>query len=76
MSRPLKIALLGLAIAALAGCGEKDQITDRSAKLPDAEPWSSGGHHMAAGWKQGDQASWEQQIRTRNQVQNEYARIR
>ncbi|HWH84400.1 MAG TPA: hypothetical protein VNU71_19390 [Burkholderiaceae bacterium] len=67
---------LGLSLAA---CGEKPQtLGDAPAKKADAEPWAvtdaANPAFRAAGWKGGDQAAWEQQIRQRNQAQNDYAR--
>ena len=68
--------VLGLS---LAGCGEKPQVLGGApSKKVDAQPWaaSDGANpaFRAAGWKGGDQAAWEQQIRQRNQAQNDYAR--
>jgi hypothetical protein len=69
-------AALGVSLAA---CGDKPQTLDASAKKPDAEPWTlseaATPAFNAAGWKSaGDKAAWEQQIRQRNQAQNDYAR--
>ncbi|MBI3367639.1 MAG: hypothetical protein HY021_04060 [Burkholderiales bacterium] len=73
-----RILLLGIAAAlvgALAGCGEKPQT---AATHKSDEKASAGSHGNAAysapGWKAGDQASWEQQMKDRSQGQNEYAR--
>ena len=70
--------LIASGLLALAGCGEKTQALDASARKPDAQPWSvaSGAEpaFMAAGWKAGDKAAWEEQIRKRNQAQNDYVR--
>ena len=69
------VALLALSLAA---CGEKPQTMDVSAKKADAEPWTvsdaANPAFRAPGWKDGDKAAWEQQIRQRNQAQNDYAR--
>jgi hypothetical protein len=70
-----RIATL-LALAALAAllgaCGEKPQTAGRKS---DALA-SSGANaaYTAPGWKPGDQASWESQMRNRSQNQNEYSR--
>ena len=37
-------------------------------------PRGGGRIYVATGYKPGDQAAWEQQLRTRAQAQNEYAR--
>lgn len=62
----------------LAACGEKPQTMDASARKVDAEPWTTSDAanpaYTAAGWKSGDKAAWEQQIRQRNQAQNDYLR--
>jgi len=65
-------ALLGLALL-LGACGEKPQTA--SARKSDGKPWeSTSGAYLAEGWKAGDQAAWEQQLRQRAQNQNEYSR--
>ena len=65
-------ALLGLAVT---GCGEKAQ-TAGAAKKVDAKAWeSSQTAYPATGWKGGDQAAWEAQMRLRAQGQNEYSRV-
>jgi hypothetical protein len=73
MSRRLMTCLAALAIGALAACTEKPQTASHKA---DAPP-SSGAvaSFTAPGWKAGDAASWEKQISTRAQGQNDYARI-
>ena len=44
-------------------------------KKPDAKAWEANSSpYVATGYKPGDQAAWEQQLRTRAQAQNEYAR--
>jgi len=56
----------------LAAC-EKAQ-TAPSARKPDTKPWDAAQNaFVAPGWKAGDQASWEAQIRKRADNQNEYA---
>jgi len=66
---------LSLAAAALllTACGEKLQTA--GTKKLDAKPWEGGQiGYAVAGWKAGDQASWEQQLKARSQGQNEYSR--
>jgi hypothetical protein len=62
-----------LAAAALAGCGDKAQTaTQRKA---DDKPWDMAATgYQAQGFKSGDAAAWEQQLKTRAQSQNEYNR--
>lgn len=76
MKRALLSSLLAAALlAALAGCGEKPQ-TLGSAKAHGSPLYNgTGSAFMAPGWKPGDQASWEQALRTRNQNQNDYSKV-
>lgn len=65
-------ALLALALAA-AGCTEKPQTTTRKADTPASQ--GAANPFVAEGWKPGDAASWEQQMKHRAQHgQNEYSR--
>lgn len=68
--------ILAAAVAALAGCGEQPQ-TLQSNSRPDTEAFQGTGMpFVVPGWKQGDKASWEQQLKTRTQQgQNDYARV-
>ena len=68
---------IGMALFALAvtGCGETVQTATGGKKKPDSKAWESSQNTYAAeGWKGGDQAAWEAQMRLRAQGQNEYAR--
>jgi hypothetical protein len=69
----------GLICAAVAmllvGCGERAQTS--VARKADSQSWQGAapGPYAAAGWKAGDAASWEQQLRSRTLYgQNEYSR--
>jgi len=75
--RPL---LLLAAAVAVAGCMEVEQTATPAKQgkyqgKPDTYPWSN--QPLAAGpqWKQGDRASWEEQIKNRQLGQHEYRRI-
>jgi hypothetical protein len=74
-----RASLLIAAVAALglAGCAERDQTA--SGIKSDAHAFSGTDRpqpFMAAGWKQGDRASWEQHMKVRTQGgQNEYVKI-
>ncbi len=58
------VAALGLVLAA---CGEKPQAM--GGVRQDAAPYTGTGTAYAVpGWKQGDKASWEQQLRARTQT--------
>jgi outer membrane biogenesis lipoprotein LolB len=70
-------ALLGMLAATLllSACAEKAQVA--ATKQRDARPWQglAAGQAADAGWKAGDQAAWEEQLRMRAQRgQNEYTR--
>ena len=77
MSAALKIGGLALVLL-LAACSEKSQALGGPARKADTAAWgpSEGAKpgFAAAGWKGGDKAAWEAQIRMRNQAQNDYAR--
>ncbi|MBL0420105.1 hypothetical protein JI739_07065 [Ramlibacter sp. AW1] len=63
------------ALALLAGCSEEPQ-TASGVKSDTPNYAGTGQPYALSDWKQGDKASWEQQLRTRNQTQNEYVRVR
>lgn len=75
MTGALRVALALGAAAMLSACGEQPQ--ERSAGAKSGQPsWQGAGNpHVVEGWKPGDQASWEEQMRRRAQGQNEYSRI-
>ena len=65
-------------VIALAACTEKPQVLGESGRKVDAAPWSVSDSakpgFAASGWKGGDKAAWEAQLRARNQAQNDYVR--
>nr|WP_316640322.1 hypothetical protein [uncultured Roseateles sp.] len=66
--------LLMLSLGLLAACGEKPQNLTQS-KKPDAPAYSGAAKVYTVGsWTAGDKTSWEQQLRARNQKQNDYSR--
>jgi len=77
----MRALLVVAALLALAACGEREQVAagERTYQgKPDAKPWESGPPPAAlrgGTWKQGDRASWEDQIRTRTLAQHEDRRI-
>lgn len=81
MSRPgsfvrAGVLVLGVSLM-LTACAEKPQTA--SGKKSDAQAFAGSSGNAAfnaPGWKAGDQAAWEQQIKARNQAQNEYTRTR
>jgi hypothetical protein len=76
-------ALLVVAMVGAAGCMEVDQNSggQKQGKYqgkPDGKPWDNDPLALGGGnvkWTKGDKTSWETQIRTRNNGQNEYKRI-
>ena len=78
LARGLFVAATAAAVLALTGCGEKAQTMKGDSKKSDAEPWTTSSSANAAfaapGWKGGDRAAWEEQMRQRNQAQNDYVR--
>lgn len=71
------LALAAIAVLNMQGCGEREQTLVRRGGH-DASTWSASAAanpaFKAPGWTPGDQASWEGQIRRRNQAQNDYSR--
>jgi hypothetical protein len=65
--------LAALALS-LAACGERQQTAQT--RKSDVKPSEGGANpaYAAPGWKAGDQASWDEQMRNRAQGQNEYSR--
>ena len=75
MKRSLTLMAILAAAAALSACGEKPQTLQSGVKA-DAQAFQGTGMPYAVpGWKQGDKASWEQQVKTRAQGQNEYTKV-
>ena len=68
--------MLAVAAFALAACGEKPQSMKESAKQDTAAYQGTGMPFAAPGWKAGDKAGWEAQLKTRAQnSQNEYNKV-
>jgi hypothetical protein len=74
--RRISIVLGCVAALGLAACSEKPQQTAGAKVKGSAPAWQGAkDEFVAPGWKAGDQASWEAQMRERGKGQNEYARI-
>lgn len=73
----MRAFLIGVTAVLLAACGEVDQATTEDRYMPDAEPWkgASNAVYTAKGWTPGNKTEWENQVRTRGQLQNEYNRV-
>lgn len=74
----MRRASLGLVMAvfALVACGEKPQTAAGGQRKAGTPAWQGTGNaaFAANGWKAGDAAAWETQMRKRAQGQNEYSR--
>ena len=66
--------LLSCAVFVLAACGEKTAGAAKKSDTPAFQGSTGASAYSASGWKAGDQAAWEQQMRNRSQGQNEYSR--
>ena len=72
MSKPAAILLSALWV--LAACTEKPQTA--TAPKADELAWQAPVQsYLAPGFKPGDKAQWESQLRNRGQLQNEYTRV-
>ncbi len=80
-----KFLLVGAALFAvlgLAGCGEQEQVVvykqGKYQGKPDTRPWENeptASLYTTSKWAKGDKTSWENTLKSRNQNQNEYARV-
>jgi hypothetical protein len=84
MTRIFILVAAVVATVSLAACGEREQTlgpvkgdaTAYSGSSADGGN-TAGTAFTAPGWKPGDKASWEQQMRTRTQnTQNEYNKVK
>lgn len=66
---------IAMTVALLAACGDKPQTM--AAPRSDTPAFTgTGSAFMAPGWKAGDKAAWEQQLKARQQnTQNDYSRM-
>ena len=69
------LALLLVTAAALAACTEQPQ-TLRSGVRSDTPAYQGpSSAFTVGGWKPGDRTSWDQELKTRAQFQNEYSKV-
>ena len=72
---PPSACLSPAALLGLAACGEKPQSL-QTVKQDTASFQGTGMPYVTPGWKPGDKASWEAQLKTRTQNgQNDYAKV-
>ncbi|HJV97427.1 MAG TPA: hypothetical protein VJ608_15395 [Albitalea sp.] len=76
MNKLLWVSMVLVAGLGLAACGEQAAGSSR-VKKSDAKAWEGANDpYVASGWSAGDRSSWESQLRTRSQSQNEYNRVK
>lgn len=72
----MRVLLIGLSVILLVACGEKSQSQADARKVSGSHPWQGARNsYVEKGWSPGDKASWETQLRTRAQNQNEYVKV-
>lgn len=72
----IRVLVLVAAAFTLAACGERQQELRGSVKQDTAAFQGTGKPYVAGGWKAGDKASWEGQLKTRTQAgQNDYNKV-
>ena len=73
-----RAAVLVLAMLVFGACAERVQTAEAGRKKVDAAAWTTSDAanpaFTAPGWKVGDKTAWEEQLRKRNQAQNDYVR--
>ncbi|MDO8319927.1 membrane lipoprotein lipid attachment site-containing protein [Rhodoferax sp.] len=70
-----KIIFAVVLVAGLSACGDQPQALETSTK-DSAAYTGTGKAFVNQDWKQGDKASWESQLKARNQYgQNDYTRM-
>ncbi|MEO6408393.1 MAG: hypothetical protein ABIO45_06520 [Burkholderiaceae bacterium] len=73
-----RAAGLVLIMLVFSGCAERVQTAEAGRKKVDTAAWITSDAatpaFTAPGWKVGDKAAWEEQLRKRNQAQNDYVR--
>jgi len=70
------VLVLSLAALALAACAEREQTA--SGIKSDAAPFNGTNKQppfTATGWRPGDRANWEQQLKVRTNGQNDYVKV-
>ena len=71
-----QILIVIAATFVLAACGEKPQQMKDSPKQDTSAFQGTGTPFAAPGWKAGDKAAWEAQLKTRTQNgQNDYTKV-
>lgn len=69
----MRAFLVCCSVTLLAGCSEPDQSQAAARSANDVHASQGADEtYMVKGWARGDKAAWQNQIRARNQSQNEY----
>ena len=77
MKLVITVMAMTAAVAALSACGDKPQALQSGVKVDSQAFQGTGMPFAVQGWKQGDKASWEQQVKNRTQqTQNEYNKVK
>jgi hypothetical protein len=80
----VRVVLAAVLVAfGLAACGEREQVVEQQSEKRyqgkrDSKPWDSApavAELRGGTWTKGSQASWEDQIKTRQLGQHEHKRI-
>lgn len=75
MKTPMFLCAAAVLALGLSGCTEDPQTANP--RKSDTHAWQGTRNaYVVPGWTAGDKASWDEQMRTRAQAQNEYARVR
>ncbi|MBU3599519.1 hypothetical protein ICN28_03195 [Polynucleobacter sp. 30F-ANTBAC] len=71
-----KISLIGLMASAfaLSACSEQPQGVVAAKKGDEKATVAADNKYVVPGWTSGDQVSWEKQLKTRSQGQDEYVK--
>ena len=76
MKHAWHLSVLLASAVAISACGESTS-GNKSTKKADGKAWEGAGPtYAASGWKPGDKASWDEQMRVRVQLQNDYSRAK
>jgi hypothetical protein len=77
--KPVFAFLILVFVSGITGCGEREQVIEQQSEKRyqgkrDTQPWDNAplaAEFRGGTWTKGDQASWEDQIKTRQRWQNE-----
>ena len=71
-----RIVWIVFPMVVLGGCGDQPQTISSGTRADTAAFQGTGKPYAVPGWKQGDKASWEQQLKVRTKMgQNDYNKV-